>query len=151
MRPERVDEVLRSAASQLERKAAGHKLSVVANGEALTAVMDPELIRRVLINIMNNAIRYTPAGSVIELRAEPKGDMVQISVSDDGPGIPDEAKEHLFDLFFTAGPGGAGCQRGLGLGLNLCKSIVALHGGSLSVLDRKPKGATFRFTLPAAR
>lgn len=151
MRPERVDGVLRAAVAQLGRQASEHKLSVVVKDPALTAVMDPELIRRVLINIMNNAIQYTPAGSAIELRAEQKGGAVQISVSDDGPGIPDEAKKHLFDLFFTAGPGGADCQRGLGLGLNLCKSIVELHGGGISVLDRTPRGTTFRFTLPAAR
>ena len=71
---------------------------MVVNDPALTAVMDPELIRRVLINIMNNAIQYTPAGSAIELRAEQKGGAVQISVSDDGPGIPDDAKKHLFDF-----------------------------------------------------
>lgn len=73
MRPERVDGVLRAAVAQLGRQASEHKLSVVVNDQALTAVMAPELIRRVLINIMNNAIQYTPAGSAIELRAEHPG------------------------------------------------------------------------------
>jgi two-component system sensor histidine kinase KdpD len=150
MCPELVADLFQSTVAHLDRKAGEHKISVVLEGTTLMATINAGLIRRVLINIMNNAIQYTPKGSVIELRGVQKGDMVQISVSDDGQGIPDEVKKHLFDLFFTAGQGKADCQRGLGLGLNLCQSIVALHGGSLSVLDREPKGTTILFTLPAA-
>ena len=111
---------------------------------------DAQLVVQVIINIVNNAIQYTPAGSQIALSAERKGDMVEVSISDDGPGIPDEAKKHLFDLFYTAGQGRADCQRGLGLGLNLCQTIITQHGGELKVADHKPRGTVFRFTLPAA-
>ena len=97
---------------------------------------------------MNNAIQYTPKESNIELSAVKKGNVVQISVTDDGPGIPNDAKRHLFDLFYTAGQGKADCQRGLGLGLNLCQSIVAMHGGKIDVLDHMPAGTIFQFTLP---
>lgn len=114
------------------------------------ATMNASLIQRVIINMMNNAIQYTPKGSHIQLRGVRDGDAVRIEICDDGPGIPNEAKKHLFDLFYTAGQGRADCQRGLGLGLNLCQSVVALHGGAITVLDNRPSGTIFQFTLPAA-
>ena len=76
---------------------------------------------------------------------------MEISVSDDGPGIPDEAKKHLFDLFYTAEQGKPDSKRGLGLGLHLCQSIVNAHGGTITVSEHAPSGTTFRFTLPAVR
>ena len=99
---------------------------------------------------MNNAIQYTPKGSNITLSGKRRGDRVQVCVTDDGPGIPDDAKKHLFDLFYTAEQGKADCQRGLGLGLNLCQSIVTLYGGT-TVSDNNPKGTRFQFTLPAVQ
>ena len=74
--------------------------------------------------------------------------MVCIRIADDGPGISDQAKSHLFDMFYTADIGKADSRRGLGLGLSLCKSIVNAHGGEISVSDNIPHGAVFSFTLP---
>lgn len=74
--------------------------------------------------------------------------MVNIQIADDGPGISEQAKVHLFDMFYTAGIGKADSRRGLGLGLSLCKSIIAAHGGTISVSDNEPHGAVFSFTLP---
>ena len=148
MSPERIENLFQSAVAQLDRRAAEHRISVHLEDAALVASMNPKLIQRVIINIMNNAMQYTPKGSHIELSGVKKGNAVEISVTDDGPGIPQDAKSHLFDLFYTAGQGKADCQRGLGLGLNLCQSIVALHGGKIEVSDHLPAGTTFRFTLP---
>ena len=114
------------------------------------AQMDVRLIVQVIINIVNNAVKYTQDGSRIVLRAARAGEMVEISISDDGPGISDEAKPHLFDMFYTASQGRADSRRGLGLGLSLCQSIVAAHGGTISVGDCVPHGTVFRFTLPIA-
>ena len=150
MRPERIEDLFRRAVAQLDRRAAEHCVSVHLEDAALMATMNARLIERVIINIMNNAIQYTPKGSHIELRGVKKGNTVEIRVTDDGPGISDDAKRHLFDLFYTAGQGKADCQRGLGLGLNLCQSIVAMHGGTMDVLDHAPKGTAFRFMLPLA-
>lgn len=147
--PELLDDLFQSVVRHLDRRAADHQISVQLEDPALMAAMNVRLIQRVLINMMNNAIQYTPQGSHIQLRGERQEEMVCITVSDDGPGIPDEAKKHLFDLFYTAEQGKADCQRGLGLGLNLCQSIVALHGGSIQVFDHLPTGTTFQFTLPA--
>ena len=148
MSPELIEDLFQSVVAHLDRRAAEHHISVHLEDATLMAAMNARLIQRVIINIMNNAIQYTPKESNIELSAVKKGNVVQISVTDDGPGIPDDAKRHLFDLFYTAGQGKADCQRGLGLGLNLCQSIVAMHGGKIDVLDHMPAGTIFQFTLP---
>lgn len=72
-----------------------------------------------------------------------------VSVSDDGPGIPDEQKSRVFDMFYSGANKIADSRRSLGLGLSLCKSIVTAHGGTISVRDNQPKGTVFTFTLPA--
>ena len=74
--------------------------------------------------------------------------MACVSISDDGPGISDEAKAHLFDLFSTANKKRGDDRRGMGLGLNLCRSIVTAHGGEIRVYDNVPRGSVFTFTLP---
>ena len=148
MSPELIEDLFQSVVAHLDRRAAEHHISVHLGDATLMAAMNARLIQRVIINIMNNAIQYTPKESNIELSAIKKGNVVQISVTDDGPGIPNDAKRHLFDLFYTAGQGKADCQRGLGLGLNLCQSIVAMHGGKIDVLDHMPAGTIFQFTLP---
>lgn len=148
MSPELIEDLFQSVVAHLDRRAAEHHISVHLEDATLMAAMNARLIQRVIINILNNAIQYTPKESNIELSAVKKGNVVQISVTDDGPGIPDDAKRHLSDLFYTAGQGKADCQRGLGLGLNLCQSIVAMHGGKIDVLDHMPAGTTFQFTLP---
>lgn len=145
---ELIEDVFHEAISHVDRKASEHHISVHLNDDLLMAKMDARLIVQVIINIMNNAIKYTPEGSHICLSAEKQDQMVCIQISDDGSGISDEAKEHLFDMFYTAGIGKADSRRGLGLGLSLCKSIVNAHGGSISVSDNVPHGAIFSFTLP---
>lgn len=74
--------------------------------------------------------------------------MAVVTVRDNGGGISDEAKKHIFDMFYTAGAGAADSRRSLGLGLALCKSIVTAHGGNITVGDNQPHGAVFTFTLP---
>lgn len=148
MSPELIEDLFQSVVAHLDHRAAEHHISVHLEDATLMVAMNARLIQRVIINIMNNAIQYTPKESNIELSAVKKGNVVQISVTDDGPGIPNDAKRHLFDLFYTAGQGKADCQRGLGLGLNLCQSIVTMHGGKIDVLDHMPAGTTFQFTLP---
>lgn len=145
---ELLDDVFREALAHVDRQAKEHKISVELPDDLLMARMDVRLIIQVIINIVNNAIKYTPAGSRIVLRAEKQGTMVAVSIADDGPGIPDEAKVHLFDMFYTASQGKPDNRRGMGLGLNLCRSIVTAHGGTITVTDNRPHGAVFTFTVP---
>lgn len=147
---ELLEEVFQEALDHLDRQAAAHQISVSLPEELLMADMDARLIVQVVINLVNNAVKYTPAGSHIVLSAQAQGEMVLVSVSDDGPGIPDAAKEKLFDMFFTLGNDRGDGRRGLGLGLSLCKSIISAHGGSIFIRDNVPTGACFCFTLHAS-
>ena len=149
--PELLEDLFQSAVRQLDRRARDHHISVDLEDQTLMASMNAGMIQRVIINMMNNAIQYTPKDSHIILSGTRRKDWVEISVSDDGPGIPDEAKKHLFDLFYTAEQGKPDSKLGLGLGLHLCQSIVNAHGGTITVSDHAPSGTTFRFTLPAVR
>lgn len=148
MNAELIDDVLREAIAHVDRQAARHHIQVNLEDDLLMAKMDARLIVQVIINIVNNAIKYTPEGSHICISAEKEDRMVCIHIADDGPGISDEAKVHLFDMFYTAGIGKADSRRGLGLGLSLCQSIVEAHGGEISVENNEPHGAIFSFTLP---
>ena len=148
MNAELIDDVLREAIAHVDRQAARHHIRVNLEDDLLMAKMDARLIVQVIINIVNNAIKYTPEGSHICISAEKEDRMVCIHIADDGPGISDEAKMHLFDMFYTAGIGKADSRRGLGLGLSLCQSIVEAHGGEIFVENNEPHGAVFSFTLP---
>ena len=98
---------------------------------------------QVVINIVDNAIKYTPKGSNILIKTWKQGDKAVISIADDGDGIPDEMKERVFDMFYS------GANKILGLGLSLCRSIVNAHGGKITVSDNTPHGTVFTVTLPA--
>lgn len=150
MQPELLEDIFSEAVSHADRKLSEHELSVVLGDELLMAYMDARLIIQVIINLLNNAVKYTPPGSRIRLLAEAEKDRVLISVADDGNGIDDDAKNKIFDMFFTAGKASSDARRGLGLGLALCKSIVEAHGGSISVSDNVPHGAVFTFDLRKA-
>ena len=150
MQPELLDDVFREAVSHADRKLGEHELSVRISDDLLMAYMDARLIIQVIINLLNNAVKYTTPGSHISLSAKAQGDSVLISVADDGDGIGDDAKDKIFDMFYTAGKASSDARRGLGLGLALCKSIVGAHGGSINVSDNVPHGAVFTFDLKRA-
>ena len=102
-----------------------------------------------IINLVENALKYTPAGSSIVVGAEGKGDRVLFRVADDGPGIPDDLKSRVFEMFFTGDRKVADSRRSLGLGLSLCRSIVNAHGGEITLADNTPSGCVFSFFLPS--
>ncbi len=145
-----VDEVIAAALQHVSRKARAHCIIVEESDEILLAQMDARLISQVIINLVDNAIKYTPAGSVIRIGAAREGAMVAIRVSDNGPGIPDEHKARVFDRFFTGNTQVADCRRSLGLGLPLCRSIISVHGGTSALTDNVPTGCIFTLTLPAS-
>ncbi|MGN1231218.1 MAG: ATP-binding protein, partial [Anaerotignum sp.] len=146
---ELMDEVITEALRHINRKSKEHSIRVSSEQELLLVKIDAKLIVQVIINLVDNAIKYTPVGSVIEVHTEKKGQWVEVSVSDDGPGISEEQKPRIFDMFYSGANKVADSRRSLGLGLSLCKSIVAAHGGRISVEDNQPKGTIFTFTLPA--
>ena len=146
---ELMDEVIGEALRHVDRKSREHKICVDSGQELILAQIDTRLIVQVIINIVDNGIKYTPAGSSIWISLSRQEDQVWVSISDDGPGIPDEKKERVFEMFYTGADQIADSRRSLGLGLSLCRSIVTAHGGRIWVSDRPGGGAVFTFTLPA--
>lgn len=148
IQPELIQDIFDDVLAHLDHDAARHTIVTNVADDLLMADMDAQLIEQVLVNLINNAIKYTPEHSRIELFAAPEGKFVRICVTDDGPGIPEESRDKLFDMFYTLGKTRSDGRRGLGLGLALCRSIVAAHGGVINVQNAAPHGACFRFTLP---
>ena len=93
------------------------------------------LIIQVIINIIDNAIKYTPPGSTITISSKRDKDMVAVAIADNGPGVTDEEKDRLFDMFYSANNTVADSRRGMGLGLALCKSIITAHKGTLTAVS----------------
>ncbi len=147
MQPELVEEVIQEALQHVNRRSSEHVIRVNLEDDMLMAKMDSRLILQVILNIVDNAIQYTDPGSHITIAARKSKDMILFEISDDGEGIPDEAKAKLFDMFYTVDKNRGDGRRGLGLGLSLCKSIVHAHGGIIGVKDHEPHGLTFYFTL----
>ena len=142
-----MDEVIAEALRHISRKHDDYKI-ITECEDLLLARMDVRLIIQVLVNLVDNAIKYTPSGSIITIRALKKNEKAWISVEDNGPGISDEIKPHIFEMFFTGGNNIADSQRSLGLGLALCQSIVEAHGGKMELEDNDPHGCIFSFALP---
>lgn len=142
-----MDEVIAEALRHISRKHDDYQI-ITECEDLLLARMDVRLIIQVLVNLVDNAIKYTPSGSIITIRALKKNEKAWISVEDNGPGISDEIKPHIFEMFFTGRNNIADSQRSLGLGLALCQSIVEAHGGKMELEDNDPHGCIFSFALP---
>jgi signal transduction histidine kinase len=108
---------------------------------------DAEAMAVVLGNLLDNAVKYSPDSGRVWVQAGVIGDAVEISVRDQGVGIADEDREHIFDRFYRAHD--AGTVAGAGLGLALVQRIVSAHGGTVDVVSRVGEGSTFRVRLPA--
>ncbi|MGN1161904.1 MAG: sensor histidine kinase, partial [Candidatus Fimenecus sp.] len=144
-----VDDVITEALHHVNRKSVEHNITVRHKEDYLLAKMDTKLMVQVIINIVDNAIKYTPKGSNIMIKTWKQGDKAVISIADDGDGIPDEMKARVFDMFYSGANKIADSRRSLGLGLSLCRSIVSAHGGKITVSDNTPHGTVFTITLPA--
>lgn len=149
MSTELVDEVVAEALRHINRKSVEYRLNVQNSEDYVLAQIDAKLIIQVLINIVDNAIKYTPPGSQIDIGWKRQGRFIYISIGDNGPGIPDQAKPHIFDMFYSASNRIADSRRSMGLGLALCKSIVNAHGGEITVADNVPHGSIFTFSVSA--
>ncbi len=111
---------------------------------------DGEKIQRVLVNLLDNALRYTPFGGRIALSAAPDGDYLRICVEDSGAGVPPEARTRVFDKYAQLENKAFRGHKGSGLGLAFCKLAIEAHGGRIWIEDGSLGGAAFCFTLPLA-
>ena len=141
-----VEETLR----HLDRNAARRHIVTDLAEDLLMARMDSALIVQVLINLVNNAVKYTPEGTRITIGTKREGNMALLWVEDDGQGVPAGDEDKVFDMFYTGVKRSPDSRRGIGLGLALCRSIVQAHGGEISMRNTEPHGARFWFTLPIA-
>ena len=149
--PELVDEVVGEAVGHLSHVArADHDIEVRSGDGVLMAKLDARLIMQVVVNLVDNAVKYAPKGTLIDVSVRRDGQRVVCEVADAGPGIPGAEKAHVFEEFYTVrGISPVDGRRSLGLGLSLCKSIVEAHGGRIWARDNKPQGSVFGFSLPA--
>ena len=145
--PELICDVFDEALQHIDPDSTKHTICRDIPDEFIMASMDAQLIVQVMINLINNAIKYTQEGSTITLSAYSEAGRAVIKVSDDGPGIDRETASKIFDLFYTNSSRGD-MRRGIGLGLALCRSIVAAHGGNLEYTENVPHGSIFSFSLP---
>lgn len=146
---ELMEDVIEEALKHIDRHSDEHKITVNNKEDILFARMDARLIIQVIINIVDNAVKYTDNGSEIEISTYRDGENAVVSISDNGKGIPDDEKTKIFDMFYSGANSIADSRRSLGLGLSLCRSIIHAHGGEIYVSDNTPHGTIFTFTLPA--
>lgn len=122
----------------------------ISGDKTLKVYADEHAIDQVVVNLVNNAVRYAPDSLEIDMHVEKAGDFVKIAITDSGPGIPAEKIPYLFDRYYQAQSTGFN-KSGLGLGLYICAEIIRKHGGQIGVESELGKGSTFWFTLPAGR
>jgi two-component system sensor histidine kinase KdpD len=140
-----LSELAGTVLARLEERLARHPVRVELSPGVPLVRVDATLIEQVLANLLDNAAKYTPAGTPITLSAEERDGQVRVCVQDEGPGLPSGDPEQLFAKFHRGTTEGA--LGGVGLGLAICRAIVQLHGGRIWA-ERRPVGAAFIFTLP---
>lgn len=144
--PPLIDEVVRTLRAQTEGSAQTLNEEIEPGIPPISA--EPDRIRQILVNLVTNAHEYSPEGATIGVTARVVGDEVEVSVSDDGPGIPENQLEHIFERFVRGDAGLTQRVGGTGLGLAISKSLVELHGGTIEAESTPGRGSTFRFRLP---
>lgn len=143
-----VEEVVYEAVQRTSKSFIDHEIKVNVPDKVIVAPMDGGLIEQVLINLIDNAIKYTSKGSLIKINVLEEANKILFQVSDNGGGIPSDILPFIFDRFFTNGSKISDSRRGVGLGLAICKSIVEAHGGTIEASNNKEGGAVFKFYIP---
>ncbi len=141
-----LEEVVGSALKSMRSTIAGHRVKVNLPVDLPLLELDAVLIERVLSNLLENAAKYTPADSLIEIGAAPSGQSIDIWVADNGPGLPTGKEEQIFKKFERGQKESA--TPGVGLGLAICRAIIEAHGGNIHAENRLSGGARFVFSLP---
>jgi signal transduction histidine kinase len=146
--PFRVEPLLEHAVREQQLHAPEIPVQVSVDAHDLTADGDPERVHQVVANLLENAVRHTPLGGIVEVRARRSERAVVIEVLDEGPGIPDVDAARVFERFYRADAARAASDGGAGLGLAIAQWIVDLHGGDIHPERREPHGCRMVVTLP---
>jgi len=137
-----------SAAQSVAVLAQNKALTIRVSGESAAAVVDQDVVRRIFVNLLGNAIKFSPRGRVIEVDIVSAEEAVRVTVTDQGCGIPTEYQPRIFEKFSQVEARRDGQMHSSGLGLTFCKLAVEAHGGQIGVESEVDKGSTFWFTLP---
>jgi signal transduction histidine kinase len=139
-------DVLADVATLVKEK--GHDLDIQHEPDIPISMLDPQLLRQVILNLLSNAIKYTPAGGTIQVRIRREGSVLHWTIRDSGIGISEESQKRLFEKFFRADNAHTVDTEGTGLGLYLVRLIVERLGGTITVESEVDRGTLFHFTLP---
>jgi Signal transduction histidine kinase len=123
-------------------------LDLKLSGSICEVYADKDKITQVFVNLLSNALKYTPQGGTVRLDIRDTEDYTEISVEDNGPGIPDEDLPYIFERFYRADKSRNRMTGGSGIGLTICKSIITAHGGTIDVQSSPDKGTKFSFIIP---
>lgn len=140
-----IEEVVGAALARVEANNPDRSITTLLPADLPLVPIDATLIEQVLINLLDNAVKHTPVGTPIELRATASNGAIVVEVADRGPGLPPGDEQRVFDKFYRAQPSDT---RGVGLGLAIAHGMVEAHGGRIWAENRPHGGAVFRFTLP---
>ena len=141
-----LEEVVGAVLNRRELAAEAARIRVHLPVEPPWAAMDPVLIEQLLLNLLDNALKYSPPGSPVDIDAQVSADTLLLAVSDQGPGIPKSEAEQIFHKLTRGAQSGK--QPGAGLGLAICRGIVTAHGGRIEALNNPAGGARFLVSLP---
>jgi two-component system sensor histidine kinase KdpD len=141
------EELVGAAIERCKRQLANHRVQTRLDPQLPLLHVDGVLIEKLLVNLLENAAKYTPAGTLVTIVGENSPGTVILRVEDAGPGLPAGDEERIFDKFYRADREGA--VTGSGLGLSICRAIAQMHGGSITAVNRSSGGAAFTVTLPA--
>jgi two-component system sensor histidine kinase KdpD len=142
-------DIVDAAMRELGSLTARHPVAIRVSRDLPLVNVEPDLIERVFTSLIGNVVKHTPAGTQMTVSAHVVGDSIEVSVEDDGPGLPEGREEEVFETFARGEKQAA--RRGAGLGLAICRAIVEAHGGTIRTERREEKGARFVFTLPLRR
>ncbi len=140
-----LEEVIGCALAQLDSQLQDRPVNISLPTDLPLVQIDALLLERVVINLLENAIKYTPPGTPVEISGRINANELLVTVADKGSGLPAGQEERIFEKFYQVTPGSA---RGAGLGLTICRSIIEAHGGRIWAANRPEGGARFSFTIP---
>ncbi len=152
LRMERVNvsDIIENTGAKFEDTVSGKGIRVSVNlpEGSLLAAGDPDRLKQVIINLVDNAVRFSPRGSTVEVRGDLAGDEIKVSVKDEGPGITEDEQQLVWERFYKADSFKTGRDSGSGLGLAIARQIIELHGGRVGLDSSPGAGSTFWFTVP---
>lgn len=147
--PVKARTVIERAIEAVSPLAANERMTLLAAAIDDEVAGDVERLIQVVVNLLSNAVKFAPRGTSITVGAEREASWIRFSVSDEGPGIPEHARQMIFEPFRQIEGSDSRRKGGSGLGLSICKAIVEQHGGSIGVTSSRTGGAVFQFTIPA--